>query len=137
MENEILAETAALVTALESGDIAAAGGVYTDAARLLASSGGLIQGRAEIEAYWRAGMDLGLASVAFERRVLEELGGNVVEAGRYAFSVRGAVRVPLVERGSYLVLHSQAADGSWRRAVEVFNPDEPTVVRSDIQKEEQ
>jgi hypothetical protein len=35
------------------------------------------------------------------------------------------------------VLHTQAADGSWRRAVEVFNPDEPATVRHDLQKEEQ
>jgi hypothetical protein len=41
------------------------------------------------------------------------------------------------EVGTYLVLHTQAADGSWRRAVEVFNPDEPATVCRDLQKEEQ
>jgi hypothetical protein len=29
------------------------------------------------------------------------------------------------------------ADGSWRWAVEVFNPDEPATVCHDLQKEEQ
>lgn len=124
MENEIREETAALMTALERGDVASAVGSYADGARLLASSGELIQGRAEIETYWRTGVDLGLASLAFERRVLEELNGSVLlELGRYAVSVRGASPPPRVERGSYLVLHSQSADGSWRRAVEVFNSD--------------
>jgi ketosteroid isomerase-like protein len=137
MENEILAGTAALVTALEQGDVVAAGGVYSDAARLLAASAELIQGRAEIEAYWRAGIDLGLSGLAFESRVLEAIGGGVLELGRYAVSVQGESSASPVERGSYLVLHTQASDGSWRRAVEVFNPDEPQPARRHSKREEQ
>jgi ketosteroid isomerase-like protein len=137
MENEILAETAALVSALERGDVAGAGDVYADGARLLASSAALIQGRPEIEAYWRAGIDLGLSGLAFERRVLEEIGGSVLELGRYAVSVQGDSSAPAVERGSYLVLHKQTADGLWRRAVEVFNPDELKPARRNVEKEEQ
>jgi ketosteroid isomerase-like protein len=129
MENEILEETAALVSALECGDVVGAGDVYADGARLLASSAELIQGRAEIEAYWRAGIELGLSGLEFESRVLEELGGSVLELGRYVVSVRNESAMPLVEHGTYLVLHTQSVDGSWRRAVEVYHPDEPTSVR--------
>jgi ketosteroid isomerase-like protein len=137
MEHEILEETRALVTALEHGDAAATGDVYTDEARLIASSTELIQGRADIEAYWRTGIELGLSGVVFDSRVLEEIGVGVLEIGRYAVSVQGAPAGPVVEHGTYLVLHRQAADGSWRRAVEVFNADEPTRARRDIEKEEQ
>ena len=124
MENEILGRTAALVAALEHGDAVAAGYVYADGARLLVSSADLIQGRPEIEAYWRAGIDLGLSSLAFQSRMLEEISGSALELGRYAVSVRGESSAQLVEHGSYLVVHTQT-DGSWRRAVEVFNPDGP------------
>jgi ketosteroid isomerase-like protein len=137
MENEILDETAALVTAVERGDVAGAADLYTDGAVLLASSAEAIQGRAAIQAYWRAGIDLGLSGLAFESRGLEEVGGSVLELGRYAVSMRGESSTPLVEHGSYLVLHTQTADGAWRRAVEVFNPDEPTTARRDVRKEEQ
>src|SRR6266545_6666713 len=99
MENEIFAETAALVTALERGDVVAAGDVYADGARLLASSAELIQGRTEIEAYWRAGIDLGLAGLTFERQVLDKIGGNVLELGRYAVSMKGESSTPLIEHG--------------------------------------
>ena len=99
MENEIFAETAALVTALERGDVVAAGDVYADGARLLASSAELIQGRTEIEAYWRAGIDLGLSGLAFERRVLDEIGGNVLELGRYSVSMKGESSALRVEHG--------------------------------------
>jgi ketosteroid isomerase-like protein len=136
MENGILDETAALVTALERGDVTAAGGVYADGARLLAASAELIQGRADIKAYWRVGLDLGLSGLAFDRRVLEEIGGGVLELGRYAVSVQGESSAPSVERGSYLVLHTRAADGAWQRAVEVFNPDEPQPARRKLEKEE-
>jgi ketosteroid isomerase-like protein len=135
MENEIVRETAALVAALRRGDPAAAGGVYTNGARLLTSSADLIEGRAEIEAFWRAGIELGLSGLAFERQVLEEIGVSVVELGRYAVSVRRAAPATVVERGAYLVLHAPAGNRSWRRAVEVFNADEPTA-RRENEKEE-
>ncbi len=125
MENEIHDQVTTLVTALERGDAAAAGVVYTDGARLLASTAEPIDGRAEIEAYWRAGIELGLFGVTFESRVLEWIGAGALELGRYAVSMQGRSPTPTVEHGSHLVLHTQTSDGSWKRAVEVFNPDEP------------
>src|SRR5262245_51810152 len=110
MENEIHEATAAFVTALERGDVAAACNVYADGARLLAPSAARVEGRAEIEEYWRAGFDLGLSNVAFECRALEEIAG-VLEFGRYAVAVQGKSAAPAVERGSYLVLHARTDDG--------------------------
>jgi ketosteroid isomerase-like protein len=137
VENEIHAATTSLVTALERADVAAAAAVYADDARLLASSAELIQGRAEIEAYWRAGIDLGLCGLWFESGLLKAVDRGVLELGRYALAVGSVPPGPAVERGAYLVLHTQARDGSWQRAVEVFNPDEPEPARRTHEKEEQ
>jgi ketosteroid isomerase-like protein len=136
MEGEIGEATAVLVRSLEQGDASAAAFVYADDAKVLAPAGELIQGRAEIEAYWRAGIALGLSAVAFERQVLAAVAGGVVDVGRYAVSVNVAGGRPVVERGTYLVLHSQIAGGAWRRTVDVFNPDEPSTARHDQRKEE-
>jgi ketosteroid isomerase-like protein len=133
MEDEINEATAALVTALERGDVAAAGDLYADGARLFAPSATRIEGRAEIVEYWRAGLDLGLSSLAFECRVLEKIAG-VLELGRYVVSVQSGSATPSVEHGSYLVLHAQTDEGSWQRAVEVFNPDEPREARRTLGK---
>ena len=133
MEDEIKEATAALVTALERGDVAAACDLYADGARLLAPSATRIEGRAEIEEYWRAGLDLGLSSLAFECRVLEKIAG-VLELGRYVVSVQSGSATPSVERGSYLVLHAQTDEGPWQRALEVFNPDEPRQARRTLGK---
>lgn len=136
MENEILEATAALVAALERGDAATAGEAYADGARLIAASGALLHGRAEIEAYWRTGIDLGLSGLAFESSALDAVEGGALELGRYAISVAGPLSPALVEHGSYLVLHARSRERSWQRAVEVFNPDEPTA-RHHHPKEEQ
>lgn len=136
MEDEILQATAALVTALERGDVTAAADLYTGDAKLLAPAPELIQGRAAIASYWRAGVSLGLSAVWFEAHVLEPVGKRVVEVGRYAVSVDVERARPVVERGTYVVLHRQAGDGSWQRALDVFDPDEPMVARPEIQREE-
>jgi ketosteroid isomerase-like protein len=133
MEDEINEATAALATALERGDVAAACALYADGARLLAPSATRIEGRAEIAEYWRAGLDLGLSSLAFECRVLEKIAG-VLELGRYVLSVQSASATPSVEHGSYLVLHARTDEGPWQRAVEVFNPDEPRQARRTLGK---
>lgn len=129
MEREILEATATLVTALEHGDAAAASAVYAEDARLLAPAGELVRGRDQIEGYWRAGIALGLTTVRFESRLLETVGGSAVELGRYGLSVDVERADTAVELGTYVVLHKQVADGSWRRALDAFEPDEPSPAR--------
>jgi ketosteroid isomerase-like protein len=100
-----------LAAALECGDIAAAGACYADDAQLLTPVAGLIEGRQAIEEYWGTGLALGLSSVTFEAWRVERLGARQVEIGRY--------------RVTYLVLQRRAVDGTWQRAVDVLDPDEP------------
>jgi ketosteroid isomerase-like protein len=135
MESEIQEATATLVRSLEDGDASSAVRVYSDDARMLVPAGELLRGRAEIEAYWRAGIALGLSAVAFERQVLAAVAGSVVEIGRYAVAVKVARSGRITDRGTYLVIHTQVADGSWRRAVDVFDADESITARTDDRKE--
>jgi ketosteroid isomerase-like protein len=135
MESEIVRTTATLVTALERGDVVAAVAVYAEDAKLLAPAVGVVESRAAIEAYWQAGIDLGLSGVTFDRRQMEPFADGVVEVGRYAIAGSGEPGKRRVVRGTYLVLHSSDSGGSWRRAVEVFTPDEPTPARHGIEEE--
>ena len=115
----------ALAFALERGDVAAAGACYADDAQLLTPAAGLIQGRKAIEEYWGTGIALGLSSVSFEARRIERLGARRIEIGRYRVTVETEPTDARFERGTYLVLHRQAVDGTWQRAVDVLDPDEP------------
>ena len=115
----------ALAAALERGDVAAAGACYADDAQLLTSAAGLIEGRQAIEEYWGTGIALGLSSVTFEAWRIERLGARQVEIGRYRVTVEAEPTDTRSERGTYLVLHRRAVDGTWQRAVDVLDPDEP------------
>lgn len=114
-----------MARALERGDVTAAGACYADDAQLLTPAAGLIQGRTAIQEYWRTGVALGLSSVCFEARRVERLGARQVEIGRYRVTVETEPTGARLERGTYLVLHRRAVDGTWQRAVDVLDPDEP------------
>ena len=125
MEPSLREARSALAAALAGGDVAAAGACYAEDAQLLTPVAGLIQGRKSIEEYWGTGIALGLSSVCFEARRVERLGARQVEVGRYRVTVETAPSDARSERGTYLVLHRRAVDGTWQRAVDVLDPDEP------------
>ena len=119
------AARSALAAALERGDVAAAGACYADDAQLLTPAAGLIEGRQAIAEYWGTGIALGLSSVSFEAWRVERLGARQVEIGRYRVAVETEPTDVRSERGTYLVLHRRAVDGTWQRAVDVLDPDGP------------
>jgi uncharacterized protein (TIGR02246 family) len=115
------------VVALRGGDAAAASAVYADDAQLLAPSAEVFAGRDAIAAFWQAGLEAGIAEVELEELTLT--GGESIawEVGRYTLRLEPADEKPVVDRGKYLLVHEKQQDGSWRRAVEMFNPDAPPV----------
>ena len=116
----------AFVGALERGDARAASASYTPDARLLAPSAELFRGRQAIERFWMAGLDTGISDVVLETLELVRRNGFAYEIGRYELGLRPADDVPLVDRGKYVRVHEQQADGSWLWALEVFNGDAAT-----------
>ena len=119
MESGIERWTQALREALARGDARAAAALYADDGKLLSPAAELFAGRRDIEGYWRAGIALGLSGLEVDGVEVESSEGLAVETGRYVLA--GAPHV--LDRGKYLVLHRRQADGTWRRAVDVFNPD--------------
>jgi uncharacterized protein (TIGR02246 family) len=130
MEDEIRSASHGLADALARGDAGDAAALYTDDGKLLAPSAKLIAGRAEIEEYWRAGIALGLTHVELEPTGFELAGDVAIELGRYVVAI-GDDR----DGGKYVVLHRRQADGAWRRAVDVFNPDAPGTGRPERKEE--
>jgi ketosteroid isomerase-like protein len=111
------------VGALESGDARAASASYTPDARLLTPSAELFRGRLAIERFWMAGLDTGISEVLLETLELVRRNGFAYEIGRYELGLRPADGMPVVDRGKYVRVHEQQADGSWLWALEMFNPD--------------
>jgi len=122
-EDVIDASRAAFAAALRGGDAAAAAAVYSEDASLLPPSAEPLKGRDAITAFWRAGVEAGISDVELDALELERVGGLAYEIGRYALRLRPAGGATVVDRGSYVLVHAQQTDGSWRRAVEMFSPD--------------
>jgi ketosteroid isomerase-like protein len=123
----ITATRASFVDALRNGDAGAAAALYTEKAKLLAPSADLMLGRQAIEAFWRAGIDAGISEIEIE--ALEVAGDEQFryEIGRYALRLHPAEGGTVVDRGKYVLVHALQPDGSWLRAVEMFNPDTPAM----------
>ena len=131
LDDAIAAMRAAFVDALARGDAAAAAAVYTETARLLPPESEPMEGRPAIEAFWRAGIESGIAEVELEARELDQRDGLAYEIGRYALRLRAADGGTIVDRGKYVLVHRRQPDGTWRRAVEMFSPDgQPTDERA-------
>jgi ketosteroid isomerase-like protein len=112
----------AFTAALRNGDAKAASRVYAAGAKLLAPSSATMEGREAIEAFWQTGVEAGVSEVELEVLELECRTGLAYEIGRYALHLH-ADGSTVVDRGKYLLVLAQQEDGTWRRAVEMFNPD--------------
>lgn len=125
MGEEVLNATAVLADALARGDAAAAASLYADDSRLLTSAAELLNGRSEIQEYWQAGIAFGLSSLELQTIELSVGDKVAIEIGRYALAVDGDGSATVAEHGKYVAFHRRQPDGSWRRAVDVFNAHVP------------
>lgn len=114
----------AFEAALRSGDASAAASIYADDATLVAPAAEVLRGRAAIERFWRTGVETGIESVTLARLDLQLQGDVAFEVGEYALHVASESGGPIVDRGRYLIVHRIEPDGSWRRAAEMFSPDQ-------------
>jgi uncharacterized protein (TIGR02246 family) len=120
-------ERAAFESALRSGDAAAAAAIYADDATLLAPDADILRGRSAIERFWRTGVETGIEAITLVAREIQRRGDVAFEVGEYALHVTPETGLRLIDRGRYLVVLRFEADGSWRRAAEMFSPDRSPV----------
>lgn len=118
---EINASNARFLEEIARGDAVAAAGVYAERAVLVPPSGEAIRGRKAIESFWRSGIEIGVRAVELDALELGDAGRLTYEVGRYRMLLRPADDEPRFERGAYVVLYKQEPDGSWLRAVDMFN----------------
>jgi ketosteroid isomerase-like protein len=123
LEQAARAATRRFVDAIRGGDPVAAAVGYADDARLLAPSADLIEGRAEIESFWRAGLEAGIRAVELESIRIDRHDTFAIEVGQYAMRLRQPGGADVVDRGSYLLVHELAPDGEWAWALEAFTPE--------------
>jgi uncharacterized protein (TIGR02246 family) len=121
----VAANNRRLAAAAATGDAGAMASVYEDEARLLPPNADAIRGRDDIGSYWEAGIEMGLRRLELETLELQHTDGLAVEVGRCTYLMDSDDGKAPAETGKYVVVHRRQPDGSWRRAVEIFNWDAP------------
>ena len=121
-----IAEThAAFEAALARGDAIEAARAYAVGGRLLPPSAVLLRGQQAIEAFWRAGLDAGRLDVEFQSLELAAQEELACEIGIYTIQLTPTDGVPIVDRGKYVIVHERGPEGTWLRAIHMFNPEVP------------
>ena len=113
------------VAAAARGDAAGMAAVYAADAELLAPDTEPLRGRESIERFWQGGIEMGICAIDLETLALEASDGIAYETGRWTLRMGPDCEEPTNEAGKYVVLHRRQADGTWRRAVEIFNWNAP------------
>ena len=113
----------AFAGAVARGDALAAASVYAVDASLVAPAVDVLYGRTAIERFWQAGIDAGVAVIHLTSDVVQADADVAVDIGRYEMRLEPAHADPVTDRGRYVAVLRCAAEGTWRRVVEVLSPD--------------
>jgi uncharacterized protein (TIGR02246 family) len=125
LAEQILESRLGFIAALDRGDADGVAALYTEDARLLPPSAELLRGRDSVRAFWQAGVEAGIERIELETLEVQPQAGLAYEIGRYALRLTPQGGKAIIDRGRYLLVHRLESDGTWRRAVEMFHPDEP------------
>jgi uncharacterized protein (TIGR02246 family) len=108
--------------ALNAKDAALAASYYTEDAVVIPPGEAMVQGRAAIEAYWKAGIEQGGARDASVETIKAESSGDVgYEMGNFVLTVNGPDGNPVQEHGRYIELLRRGADGKWYSTAGIWN----------------
>ena len=113
--------------ALNAKDAALAASYYTEAAVVIPPGEAMVQGRAAIEAYWKAAIEQGGVRDASVQTIKAESSGDVgYEIGTFTLTVNGPDGTPVQEHGRYIELLKRGADGKWYSTAGIWNSAPPT-----------
>jgi uncharacterized protein (TIGR02246 family) len=120
MREEIETNKRRFLDGLSRADAMAAAEIYLEDATLVTPTGDVIQGRAGIERFWRSGLEVGLQGAELDVEQAAYGDELSTETGRYRFLVQEQGGRTRQECGCFLIADKRTADGSWKRAVDMF-----------------
>ena len=112
--------------ALNAKDAALAASYYTEDAVVIPPGHAMVQGRAAIEAFWKAGIEQGGVRDASVETLKAESSGDIgYEIGSFVLTVNGPDGNPVQEQGRYIELLKRGADGKWYSTAGIWNSAPP------------
>ena len=105
------------MAAFKRGDAAGLANFYTENGQLLPTGRDFVTGRAAIQAFWQAAMDMGRKTVRLEIVEAEGHGDTAIEIGKYTLSWEAG---NVMDRGKYVVIWKQEG-GQWKLHRDIWN----------------
>lgn len=105
------------MAAFNRWDAAGLADFYTENGQLLPTGSDFVTGRAAIQAFWQAAMDMGRKTVRLETVEAKGHGDTAIEIGKYTLR-REAGNV--IDRGKYVVIWKQEG-GQWKLHRDIWN----------------
>jgi uncharacterized protein (TIGR02246 family) len=115
---------AALVTfsaAFNKGDDAGVAAHYAEDAAILPPDSARVDGRANIQAFWKGAIDAGLADLTLKAVEVEGSGDVAFEVGEVSYSAPDKTGTRSTATGKYIVVWKKGADGVWRLYRDIWN----------------
>jgi uncharacterized protein (TIGR02246 family) len=103
------------------GDPRAMASAYTNDADLLPPDAEALRGRVAIERFWQGGIEMGIRGLELKTLQLVPADSLAYEIGRYTLCFEKEHGVRVTDLANYVVIHRSQPDGSWQKAVEIFN----------------
>jgi ketosteroid isomerase-like protein len=100
-------------------------GLYSDDACLLAPHQDMIQGRENIEAFWRVGLEMGIKDAVLTTVEVDVFGDRVREIGTYELKIWPEGKAAWEDSGKYLVIWRKQADGVVKLEADIWNTSVP------------
>jgi uncharacterized protein (TIGR02246 family) len=115
---------AALVTfseAFNSKDAAAVASHYAEDAAVFPPDSARIDGRANIQNFWKGAIDAGLSDLTLKAVEVQDQGEWAYEVGEVSYSAPGTGDARTTATGKYIVIWKKDTDGTWRLYRDIWN----------------
>jgi uncharacterized protein (TIGR02246 family) len=113
----------AMADAINSKNGEATAPNYTEDGAVLPPDAPRQDGRAAVQAFWQAAIDMGLADVVIKSHEVEELGDVATAVGTLSGTVPDGEGGHTALAGKFIVLWRKGADGTWRMHRDIWNFD--------------
>jgi uncharacterized protein (TIGR02246 family) len=121
IRNAIASVNQKFLSAFSRGDAAALAATYTSNGQALPTHSDIIEGRAALQGFWQAVLDMGIKSGTLETIELDIQGDAAIEIGKYALQGEGG---QILDAGKYLVVWKQEG-GQWKWHRDIWNSSMP------------
>ena len=119
----IEANAKSFVEAFNKGDAAAVAQFYAADAQLLPPNDKIVEGRANIQAFWQGAIGAGLKLTSLTPTTITPAGNLVVETGKYVSTIP-AGGATITDEGKYVVVWRREGR-NWKMIRDIFNSDKP------------